>query len=299
MSKINPVMVGYGEAKVGKTRSLVLGCPTWLYLCHNRESVLSQFRAIGFQTPNREKMCIDIGGNLPRLVEEVKRASGKVQGIAIDDFSLILEQWTSASAGMGSVWDVYRRMGMIITTQLWPAMQAAGCPVIITMHADGPDGKGNPGRPLLPGWKAPKRFASLPSFVARVQYEEDRKPWPYFYSTAPTRDWEVGDRYDVAPLQCPLNLGEVLRAAEFDVTFPKSIPWIENTVEEVSEKILIAIREDESERSVLLEEARKISQDHKPENEKHIIWALTCARDRAALKQFRGSSLDRFFDAFN
>jgi len=300
------ICAGYGPPKEGKTRSALAGCPTAHVIANNSESVRSQFAALGYDNEGTRARTIHIGNDAEKILTVmeglvVKAKQGRMKGSAIifDDFNMVIAGATARRAGLGSVWNAYRWAKHFLTVNLVDLCGQVGVPVIFIMHEEAPREINGfvvqKGRPLLPGVELPKIFPGIPSFIAHVEHDDEDPLWPYHYSTSPSERWVAGDRYDVAPEKCPLNFGEILRQANFDIAMPKkSLPWFMGAVDTITGQLLddnLNVGEVINSNAIALNEKTDAS-------EEQIIWAINTARSRAQMSVFKKSTLARFLEKF-
>lgn len=277
------VGITYGEAKTGKTLAAVRAFPDALFvappgalLCANwldwKPNVLAVTGHQGFKF----------------LTETVKKASGKVPAIVIDDFSLIADvelELCKAQASGFAAFDLFNQR----TYQLIRAAREAQSHVFFTCHVQAPrevkkdnNNRYIPGAPLIPGWQMPAKFPAMVDFCARVIHDTSSPGWPYKYATGPDEHYVQGDRLAVLPAMFPLNLREAMLAAGIDVPRPEALAWMDEHVERATGLLLEESGAKRPDYKKVLTAAATTFTNVSP---RHARWVLADAMDRMVLRQ--------------
>jgi len=234
----------------------------------------------------------------PKQVEDAAKVVAKNAGqhptIVIDDFSLLVEQTIQKLETKHSFGDMWRALRHQVLAMRDAARMATakGTHVIFNCHQSPPktsSGKYVRGGPQLPG-QLPEQFSAFADIVARVKYDPTAAPWKYVLRTGPDAEHISGDRLDIFPDPAPMNLGEALRLAGYDIPRPKGLEWMEKVVVSLSDKVLehgiVEWRE------VLKPVAEKLRQKH---SLPHIRWAMQDTLHRAVLMNAQHNLLDDLF----
>lgn len=240
----------------------------------------------------------DVEYTEPKDVEDaariVQKNAGKHQTIVIDDFSILVEQTIQAlekKHSFGDMWRALRHqvLGMRDAARV---ATAKGTHVIFNCHQSPPktsSGKYVRGGPQLPG-QLPEQFAAFADVVARVKYDPTAAPWKYVLRTGPDPEHISGDRLDIFPDPSPMNLGEALRCAGYDIPRPKGLEWMEKIVSQLSSRVLEAGLIDW--RVTLKPAADKLRKKYELP---HVRWAIQDSLHRAVLLNARQNLLDELF----
>jgi hypothetical protein len=95
------------------------------------------------------------------------------------------------------------------------------------------------GGPMLSG-RLPEAIPAMCDLVLRATHEPQRKPWGAAYRCSPDPSYIMKDRFNVASLidPAPMNLAEILRAANIPVERHPDAPDQEEIVEGFTQKML-------------------------------------------------------------
>ena len=224
----------------------------------------------------------------------MEKAAGKHQTIVVDDFSLLVEQTVQAlekKHSFGEMWRALRHQVLAMRDAARVAT-SKGTHVIFNCHQSPPktsSGKYVRGGPQLPG-QLPEQFAAFADIVTRVKYEATAAPWKYVLRTGPDAEHISGDRLDIFPDPAPMNIGEALRLAGYDLPRPKGLEWMEKVVVTLSAKVLEEGLIDW--RKTLRPAAEKLREKH---SLPHVRWAIQDSLHRAVLTNARLNLLDELF----
>jgi hypothetical protein len=242
--------------------------------------------------------------NVDTIIAAVKKAKNKYPAIIVDDASIQFDQEylrikNKVSSFRGN--DIFNKKIL----ELRDVCRESPVHVFWTMHEQAPRevkqqdkklGKIIPGTVLVPGWQLPEKLPAMVDFVARVVHDDDFTGWPYVYQTGPDPNYITGDRLSITPHRFPLNVGEVLRAAGYEVPRPKGLEWMNAAVEQVSKKVLDAMVSDGDIKEALEPVVPQLMKAAK-QNQKHVRWVIADAHDRANLKRHEASLLDNYLDS--
>ena len=278
----------YGPSKTGKSTATGAAGASGLFIAQTGGLLpLKSFLGI-------EKIQAMAAKSVQEAGDIVSKAAGKVPTIVVDDFSLLTELTVTeleSKHSFGDMWRNLRNQVLFIRDSARYAT-SKGTHVFFNCHLSPPktsSGKYVRGGPKLPG-QLPEQFSSFADVVARVEYEETAAPWKYVLQTGPNPEYVSGDRLSVLPEIAPMNLGEALRAAGYDLPRPKGMEWMDALVEKTSALILKEGIEDW--RGTLSQVANKL---RGKQDLRHIRWALQDSLHRAVITNARENILDRMF----
>lgn len=171
-------------------------------------------------------------------------AAAGYRAVVIDDITVIGER---TSAALGQIYskrggDVYERWEAVANQfmLLRDTARALSIHVILNAHPLPPwvdkQGIRQKGGPALPGRVTPLRFPPVADFVYRavVDLAWPDPEWHGYFECDPTQpDWYTKDRHDAfgGQTKAPMNLGEILRAAGYDIPRLAGLEWQEALVE--------------------------------------------------------------------
>ena len=218
----------------------------------------------------------------------------KYPTIVVDDFSLLAEVTIAELEKTHSFGDMWRQLRADVFFVRDAARYAneKGTHVIFNCHytpARVSSGKYVRGGPKLPG-QLPEQFSAFADVVAQVEYDETAAPWKYVLRTGPDKENIRGDRLSIFPDPAPMNLGEALRAAGYEVSRPKGMEWMEKTAESLAVSVLAEGIEEW--RGTLKAAAKKLEGK---KDIKHIRWVLQDALHRAVIRNSRDNLIDEMF----
>ena len=289
------VGMGYGPAKVGKTVATIRAFPNALFVAQPGAMLCANYL-------EWEPKVVEVRGNqgFKHITDVVKKASGKVPAIVIDDFSLIadVELSTCKVQAQGfAAFDLFNQR----TYQLIRACREAQSHVLITCHEQAPrevkkdqHSRYIKGCPLIQGWQMPEKLPALVDFCARVVYEKG-PGWPYRYNTGPDQNYVQGDRLAVLPAKFPLNFREAMLAAGYDMPRPEALAWMDEHVERIAELLLEESGAKRPDYKKVMASAASSLSDRSP---RHVRWVLADAMDRMVLRQHQSNLVDSFIDTY-
>ena len=107
--------------------------------------------------------------------------------------------------------------------------------------------------------------------------------WPRVFRTSLHPDWMQGSRYGT-PDMAPMNLGEILRLAGFQIPRMKGLEWQENVAQALAQKLIEApgLGDSARVRDILLK-VKDYVLTRFTKTEAHAYWALRDGYDRAVL----------------
>lgn len=205
------VVLTYGSSGIGKSTDMGYAFPTGLFAA----------------APGALKSVASVCGYMPATVEIktieeatalIHKVKGKYQTLVIDDFSFLAEQ---TFAGLEKKHKNFKLWGALrdVTLEFRDTARYAGMNVALNCWEQGAktNDKGEMtmrGGPMLSG-KLPEQIPALCDMTLRGVHDKKRKPWPASYQCQLDSGWVLKDRYDIVTIlqSCPMNIGEVLRAA--------------------------------------------------------------------------------------
>jgi hypothetical protein len=224
-------IVTYAAPKMGKTSDMLFSFPKAVFLVPNRACLAPSRKLCGYE-PERKGVC----PNLDSLLAKVKSLAtdASVTTVVVDDISLMADQsirdW-DGGANSFAKWNKLRDT----MAEIFDIARAAPWHLAIDTHETGPkdyDGATAKGGPKMASVTAGQDIAKSASLVLRAVTDTTATalPWPKVYlCDHEDADWIMGDRSHVAPKISPMNLGELLRAAGYEI--PRQYDWQEELVE--------------------------------------------------------------------
>jgi hypothetical protein len=303
-----PAMIGQtGRPKLGKTVDDLFSFP----------------RGIFIAAPGALKGAVGVCGYEPKkvfYVEEVREATalvraapvGKFDALVIDDFSLLLQRTVASIekrlTGFALWGAIYKQ-----TLELREAARTVAMHTVLNAHEQTPGtdetGKYWAGTMALPGKKLPYEIPAACDVVVRaVPPEPDAKPefgWPVRYFCNPASpEWITGDRHNVLPVLGPMNLAEALRLVGFVAGNPSFAPrrlegleWQEALVEKGASAIVAGWQAEGATfvvKPILSALFDKAMSAH-TKDERHAMWAVRDAYDRAVLRHGLSTHRRRYY----
>jgi hypothetical protein len=306
----------YGYPKIGKTTDLAYAFP----------------RALWLAAPGATAPCESVCGykptmspiDIPDLSEATKilaamsdpknRAKIDVDAVIIDDLTLYVDRTvrafaphavsrTGQSDGM-KLWGLIR----LALLNLRDTGRRAGVHVFMNAHEGPPrimNGARVRGGPSLPGAGAELVPAACDVVLRAVPNPSIPIGWKVEYRcTVEDQDYVSGDRYNVTPDHCPMNIGEILRAQGFNIRRLADCPWQEAIVEKIATAILTDIgNADLVKRALTLAYEESIRQQGGPGmtpaesalRERRAVWTQRDAYDRAIIRNAQSKHRRRLF----
>jgi hypothetical protein len=249
-----------------------------------------------------------------RKLAEGNDVNGAI-ALVIDDASLIADRTVNyyKQKGLGG-YDIW---GAVFTSaiRMRDTLRRRGMHVVMTCHplpASTKDGVRRLGGPAFPGQVA----AKLPAAADLLLRAEPRPGvagavggvelglgangtalapasgtpappssfgWPFVYRTSPHPDWMQGSRYGT-PDMAPMNLGEILRLAGFQIPRMKGLEWQEGVAQALASKLVEppGLGDSARVRDILLK-VKDYCLVKFTKTEAHVYWALRDGFDRAVL----------------
>ena len=226
-------IVTYGAPKVGKTSDLLFSFPKAVFLAPNKACFASSRRLCGYE-PSRKGVV----NNLDAVILAAKKyaSDGSIEALIIDDLALIADQsirdWDGASKNSYEKWNRLRDT----QAELFDIARSAPWHLVCDSHEMGQkelDGTMSQGGPKLTSLNAGQDLAKSASLLLHAVVDPNSGvdlPWPVVYmNDRADGSWAVGDRTHVAPKVSPMNLGELLRVAGYEIS--RHHDWQEELVE--------------------------------------------------------------------
>lgn len=290
--------ITYGDSKAGKTLAALRAHPDALYVA--LRGALTCAKYIGVE-PTVAEYGTAVKG-VKDIVKLVKEVSHKYPAIVIDDFSIIADKELAACKQQTQGWaafDVFMKR----IYELQDVCRNADCHILKTMHQQAPKEVGQSGQkrwikggPMIGGWQLVEKLPAMCDVVARVVYDKSNPGWPYVYQTGPDPDYTTGDRLAISPEKFPLNLREMMLAADIDVPRPKEYEHLDAYVDALSKELLQEFAEKRPDVKRVLREALP-SLSSVIDDPRHIRWVFADALDRASLCDHNNNLLDGYIQS--
>lgn len=234
------LVLTYGPSGSGKTSDAGYSFPNALFLA--APGALHSIKSLcGYQPRVHQANTID---DATKVLMSLDPKKHKVDSVVVDDFSFLAEQQFAVYDKRYSgfrLWGALRDSAIAFRN----AARYAKCHVILNCWEKGPhvkpDGTRVRGGPMLSG-KLPEQIPAMCDMVLRCGFDQGRRPWPGVYRCSLSTDYVMKDRFDVAPTldPAPMNIAEILRAAGFDVSRHPGMPWQEEVVEMLAQRMVPA-----------------------------------------------------------
>jgi len=147
---------------------------------------------------------------------------------------------------------------------------------------DKPGGARVKGGPMLSG-NLPEQVPAMFDMVLRCGLDPMRKPWPGIYQCVADPNYTMKDRLNIATLchPAPMNMAELIRAADYPVSRHPDLHWQEEIVEKVAQQMVAegAARDKDIANGVY---ADLIKNGVRPP---HARWTLRDALDRTVIRR--------------
>jgi len=184
-----------------------------------------------------------VGYKWSDVVRTLKAASAKVSAcpiLYIDDASLSVQDYVEANSAK-SQWDGIDAATTKLTQiqDLSDEYVDKGGIVVWTYHEASRRkvaGEDMIGGPFAPG-RIPKKIAPRMDIVLRAVHEPSQEPWPWVMWSQVRSDWTAGDRLNVFPDCCPMNLPEGLRHAGYDIPYAECMKPLAGAVESLAQAL--------------------------------------------------------------
>lgn len=287
----------YSSPKRGKTLAMIRAFPGALFLA--LKGGLKCASWLGLEQRQLNQMVAD---DVDQMIKIIRAAKAKYPAIVIDDATLQFDAEYARIKKKDSTWSGNDKFNKKII-ELRDVCRDAPVHVFWTMHEQPPRevkkvgdnyGKLIPGTVLVPGWQLPEKLPAMVDFCARIVYDDSMIGWPLVYQTGPDEEFITGNRLSNSPTRFPLNIGELLRQAGYDVPCLKGFEWMEPVSEQLATKL---VDNPEEVGNTLREASAKLAE--KIKNQRHIRWALQNGIDRANLWRYQANLLDTFLDQYD
>jgi len=167
--------------------------------------------------------------------------------------------------------------------------RTAGIGVVMNFWLDRPKtnnkGKLKKGGPAIPGIAGKEALIVLLDLMLRCDKDPARQPWPGIYRRDPgDNSWLTKDRYSIGVRELPMNVGEILRYAGFDLA---ESPWkparLYDWQEEVVDAIAVEMWRSGSEGDASIGRAWVAKLAESGATASQIRWTLRDAVDRVTI----------------
>ena len=291
MSRESIVICTYGPSGVGKTTDQGYSFPRALFIA--APGALNSITHVCGYTPANTFIR-----TIPEVTKLIKDAGKQYKSVVIDDFSFLAEQTLSTLEKKHKgflLWGALRDTAL----EFRDTARFAGVDVIINCWEQPPklkDAVKLRGGPMLPG-KLPEQIPALCDVVLRASHDAQRKPWPSVYRCQNDPSFIMKDRFNVASVcdPAPMNLAELLRAANIKVERHEDLPDQEDIVETIAASL----------KSAPVEEHNSIVNAYYKQlvgggvNVTVARWTLRDALDRSVIRNALSVAADSFIPITN
>lgn len=204
------MVITYGPSGAGKTTDCGYSFPNALYIAAPG-ALKSIENTCGYKPKSVVRTTI------PEVTKLLPDLTGHFDTVVIDDFSFLAEQTFSELEKKHSgfkLWGALRDTALEFRDKARFAKINVVCNAWEQAPKTSMNGQKVRGGPMLSG-RLPEQIPAMCDVVLRVAHEPTRKPWPWVYRCSSDPSYVMKDRLNVASLAdpCPMNLGEILRAA--------------------------------------------------------------------------------------
>lgn len=276
----------YAPSKTGKTTDCLYSFTRALWFA--APGALKPSESVcGYAIPDSNVIDAESIPYVEALIAKLK--PGKVDAVVVDDLSLLAERTVRHFVALRySGFDLWRAVRDAFLA-LRETARRKSLHVILNAHDQGPRMINNArmrGGPLLPG-KAADDIPKACDFVLRAQpipRLDKAVGWPVVYRCTPEDpDYVSGDRDNVTADRSPMNIGEILRLAGYNLPRLAALPWQERMVENAS-KLFASVLTDDAACKRLNAEIIDGCMKKFGATEQHGIWTARDAYDRAVLR---------------
>ena len=224
----------YGSSGSGKTTDCGYSFPNGLFIAA-RGALQSIRHTCGYEPATIEATTID---DATKTLTKVTQQGGKYDAIVIDDFSFLAEQTMAFWEKKTSGFTLFKKLRDSVLG-FRNAARYANAHVVLNCWIQPPktknDGSYVRGGPMLSG-KLPEQVPAMCDLVLQCSEDQGRQPWKGTYKCDYNSKYVMKDRFGLcyALSPAPMNLGEILRQAGYDISRLKSLPWQEEVVEKFS-----------------------------------------------------------------
>jgi hypothetical protein len=229
------VVCTYGPSGIGKTTDQGYSFPRALFVA--APGALNSVRSVCGYMPATVQIA-----TIMDATKLIKTYSKDYNTIVIDDFSFLSEQTFSTLEKKFKgflLWGELRDQAL----EFRDTARFSGVDVILNCWEQGPKVAANGGKlrggPMLSG-RLPEAIPAMCDLVLRATHEPQRKPWGAAYRCSPDPSYIMKDRFNIASLidPAPMNLAEILRAANIPVERHPDAPDQEEIVEGFTQKMM-------------------------------------------------------------
>jgi hypothetical protein len=287
-------IVQYGAPKKGKTTDCLLSFPRAVWIAAPG-ALKPSLGVAGYEPPDADQHNVE---DILAATEIIQRLpAGKYDALVVDDLTLLVDRTVTLLSKRGvSGYDLW---GAIHTRllALREAGRRSGVHVVLNAHESPPhmdSGTLYPGSLALPGKTLPYKIPAAADVVLHAESAPDGTivhGWKVLYRCDPTSStWLTGDRHNVIPNPAPMNLGEILRLIgevnqnpRFGPRRLAGLEWQEAIVEKASRAIQAVLADDNAVGGLLKQTFDHVTAKFKAD-ERHAIWTVRDALDRAVLR---------------
>lgn len=231
------MVMTYGGSGSGKTTDCGYSFPNGLFIAA-RGALQSVRHTCGYSPATVEATTID---DATATLLSVTKQGGKYDAIIIDDFSFLAEQTMSVFEKKTSGFTLFKKLRDSIIN-FRNAARYANAHVVLNCWAQAPKTRGDGsyvrGGPMLSG-NLPEQMPAMCDLVLQCAEDHGRQPWKGTYKCEFSSQYVMKDRfglcYTMSP--APMNLGEILRTAGYEISRLSTLPWQEEVVEKFSREL--------------------------------------------------------------
>jgi hypothetical protein len=275
-------IITYGASGTGKTVDALYTFPRGLFLALPG-ALKPSINVVGY-TP--KSVSVNTIEEATQMVHKVAtEGKGRFNAVIIDDLSLLAENTHNGIKGQFSksqtfaLWDAVKET--IIT--LKNVARNAGVHILANAHAVAGETRESSflrGGPKLPGRSNVDAIPHIADTVLRVGQDPQRRPWKgVYHADSGNPLWHEKERHHIFQSTSPMNLGEGLRLAKYDIPRLPGLEW----QEELASLVCSALARKENFADLWIKYMK--DEETKGRHLLHIRWALKDGRDRYEMVQ--------------
>ena len=236
------VIMAYGKSGSGKTTDALYSFSNGLFIA-SRGALLPAQHVCGYKPAEVDCPTIQ---DATKMLKELASKGAQYDAVVVDDFSYLAEKtFAQIEEKYKRSNNAFAKFGELsrVALEFRDVARHMNCHVVLNCWEKPPgtrNGQAVKGGPMLTG-KLTEAIPSLCDVVYRCGFEPMRKPWAGVYKCdAKTVPYIMKDRTHIGTqLQTlPMNLAEILRAADYDISRLKGLEWQEEFVETAAQQML-------------------------------------------------------------
>lgn len=296
----------YGPSGIGKTVDALYSFPHGLFLA--APGALKPAEWIGMipgqlyekdGKPHEVRSVMEATALLKTRGDALRK---KFNAVIIDDFSLLVERTLQLLELKFKNFDLWRELRDVIL-DFRDTARRSELHVLVNAH-DAPaatkaNGQWIRGGPRLPGQMQADFPPATDLCLRACVVSDNRLGWRGAYRCTPIdTDWATKDRHRRTPDFSPMNVGEILRLAGYQIRRHDEMPWQEQVVTAISDMLVqvpcVDNVMDAAQAKPVLQAAVDRLRAKYTQDQRQIDWTLRDAIDRTHLRHASASRLGMY-----